>query len=173
MLLFKAILSGLVCLLSSIRTRPETLIGTFSKHSASCWIVWRPRPRHIDHAGMDRSRDTTSKCWISCVVSCKVSRDVGMNTCQYWEWLCEQKSIAAQDLLWTWCSWGRKWIYVILNFPQSEQLPRTQAEYLQKMLSRLQEVHHQASQHLRQAQLTQKKYYELKARPSLQEEYGL
>ena len=52
---------------------------------------------------------------------------------------------------------------VILNFPQAEQLPQTQAEYLQKVLSRLQEVQHQARQHLRQAQLTQKKYYDLKA----------
>ena len=53
---------------------------------------------------------------------------------------------------------------VILNFPQAEQLPQTQATYLQKMLSRLQEVQYQDWQHLWQAQLMEKKYYGLKAR---------
>ena len=112
----RAILSGLVCHWSSIPTRAETFMGIFSKLSVSCWMVWRPRSRHIDQVRTGRWRDTTSKCWISCIVSCKASNDVGMNTCQYWVWLCDRQSIAAQDLLRTCCSWGGKWICLRMSF---------------------------------------------------------
>ena len=53
---------------------------------------------------------------------------------------------------------------VMLNFSQAEQLSQTQAEYLRALLSRMEEVQHQARQHLRQAQVAQKKYYDLRAR---------
>ena len=51
---------------------------------------------------------------------------------------------------------------ILLGLSRSEELP--QCQYLKTLLSRMEEVHHQARQHLRQAQLTQKKYYDLKAR---------
>ena len=53
---------------------------------------------------------------------------------------------------------------VMLNFSQAEQLSQMQAEYLRALLSRMEEVQHQARQHLRQAQVRQKKYYDLRAR---------
>ena len=53
---------------------------------------------------------------------------------------------------------------ILLGLPRSEELPQSQGQYLKTLLSRMEEVHHQARQHLRQAQLTQKKYYDLKAR---------
>ena len=52
---------------------------------------------------------------------------------------------------------------ILLGLSRSEELPQSQGQFLKTLLSRM-EVHHQARQHLRQAQLTQKKYYDLKAR---------
>ena len=52
---------------------------------------------------------------------------------------------------------------ILLGLSWSEELPQTQGQYLKTLLSRMEEVHHQARQHLRQTQLTQKKYYDLKA----------
>ena len=53
---------------------------------------------------------------------------------------------------------------ILLGLSRSEELPQSQGQYLKTLLSWMEEVHHQARQHLRQAQLTQKKYYDLKAR---------
>ena len=53
---------------------------------------------------------------------------------------------------------------VLLGLSRCQELPQSQGGYLKKLLSRMEEVHHQTRQHLRQAQLTQKKYYDLKAR---------
>ena len=53
---------------------------------------------------------------------------------------------------------------ILLGLSRSEELPQSQGQYLKTLLSQMEEVHHQARQHLRHAQLTQKKYYDLKAR---------
>ena len=52
---------------------------------------------------------------------------------------------------------------ILLGLSRSEELPQSQGQYLKTLLFRMEEVHHQARQHLRQTQLTQKKYYDLKA----------
>ena len=52
---------------------------------------------------------------------------------------------------------------ILLGLSRSEELPESQGQHFKTLLSRMEEVHHQARQHLRQAHLTQKKYYDLKA----------
>ena len=46
---------------------------------------------------------------------------------------------------------------ILLGLSHNEELPQSQGQYLKTLLLRMEEVHHQARQHLQQAQLTQKK----------------
>ena len=163
----RAILSGLVCHLSSILTGAETLMGIIFQ--VLCELLdcvktrttpYRPSSnRQVERYNQQvlnflcRFLQGKQRRWdeylpvLGMDLQATVNRRIGFTP----------------DML----QLGREVNMpadVILNFPQAEQLPLTQEEYLQKMLSRLQEVQHQAQQHLQQVQLTQKKYYDLKAR---------
>ena len=90
-----------------------------------------------------------------------------MSICQYLGWLCRLQLIGSKGFTPNMLQLGREVNMpadVMLNFSQAEQLSQTQAKYLRALLSRMEEVQHQARQHLRQAQVTQKKYYDLRAR---------